>query len=133
VRSQRVKHAAEDLDVSCILELLKQLVKAGLHDVARDHVQLEQFDDQLHITKHLVLLAHFKLVLVEDKEHMLVEVLTQIILQHGLLHGRAPLTPISLLPLQHLVELLLAPVEKKFSEIHLSVVCIIKLLEEAHA
>ena len=38
-----------------------------------------------------------------------------------------------LLTLQHLVELLLAPVKEEFAEVHLSVLGVVKLLEEAHA
>ena len=38
-----------------------------------------------------------------------------------------------LLALKHLIELLLAPVKKKFLEIHFGVVRVVKLLEEANA
>ena len=133
VRGQRVEHAAEDLDVASIRQLLEKLVQASLNDVAGDEVKLEQLDDKLHVAMHLVLLSHFKLILIKEQDCLPVEILAQIILQHGFLHRSTPLTPVCLLSLQHLVELLLAAVKEQLSEVHFGVFRVIKLLEESDA
>ena len=59
---------------------------------------------------HLVLLADLKLVLIENEQHLLVEVVLQVIFKECFLHGGPALTPVHLLSLKHLVELLLASV-----------------------
>ena len=81
---------------------------------------------------HLILLAHFELVVVKNGHHLLIKVLAQVVLKHGLLHGCSALPPVGLLSLQHLVELLLAPIQQEFSEVHLCVFRVIEFLEEAH-
>lgn len=82
---------------------------------------------------HLVLLSHFKFVLVEHEKHLLVKVLLQIVFDEGFLHGGSALSSMHLLALQHLVELLLASSQKQFFEIHFRVIWIIKLFEKADA
>ena len=133
VRGQRVEHAAEDLDIASVREFLEKLVQASLDDVTRDEVKLEQLDDKLHIAMHLVLLPHLKLVLIKKQDSLSVEVLAQVILQHGFLHRGTPLPSVCLLSLQHLIELLLAAIEEQLPEVHLSVLRVIKLLKEADA
>ena len=82
---------------------------------------------------HLVLLASLELIFLEHEKHLLVKVLLQVILDQSLLHAGPPLTSMDLLTLDHLEELLLAPIEKQLFKVHLSVVRVIKFLEEAHA
>ena len=133
VRGQRVEHAAEDLDVASVRQLLEKLVQASLDDVTGDEVKLEQLDYKLHIAMHLVLLPHLKLILIKEQDSLSVEILAQVIFQHGFLHRGTPLSSICLLSLQHLVELLLAAIEEQLSEVHLGVLRVIKLFEEADA
>mmetsp|Transcript_5791 Transcript_5791/g.7810 ORF Transcript_5791/g.7810 Transcript_5791/m.7810 type:complete len:256 (-) Transcript_5791:1093-1860(-) len=132
VRREGVKHAAEHLNVARG-KLLEELVKARLHDVAIDHIQVEQFNNQAHIAMHLVLLLHLQLVLVKDEKHLFVEVLRKIVLDHGLFERGSSLSTVHLLALQHLVELSLAARQEQLFKIHLGVVLVVKLLEEAHA
>ena len=82
---------------------------------------------------HLVLLSHFQLILVKNKDGLPAEVLAQIILEHGFFHRGTSFAPICLLSLQHFVELLLASVQEQLPEVHLCVLRVVKLLEEADA
>ena len=82
---------------------------------------------------HLVLLLHFKLVVVVHEEHLLIEVLLQVVLDVGLFERSSSLPSINLLTLQHFVELSLASRQKQLLKVHFSVVRIVKLLKEADA
>ena len=82
---------------------------------------------------HLVLLLHFKLVVVVHEEHLLIEVLLQVVLDVGLFERSSSLPSINLLTLQHFVELSLASRQKQLFKVHFSVVRIVKLLKEADA
>ena len=110
MRGERVQHATEHLDCACA-KLLEELIKAGLHNIAIDHVEVEELDNQAHVAMHLVLLLSLKLILIEHKQHLLIEVLLKVILDENLLHGCSTLPPIVLLTLKHLVELALAASE----------------------
>ena len=82
---------------------------------------------------HLVLLLHFKLVVVVHEEHLLIEVLLQVVLDVGLFERSSSLPSINLLTLQHFVELSLASRQKQLLKVHFCVVRIVKLLKEADA
>ena len=82
---------------------------------------------------HLVLLSHLQLVVVENVEHLLCEILLQIVLYESFFKRCAPLSSVHLLPLQHFVELLLAAGQEQLSEVHFSVVWVVKFLEKLHA
>ena len=82
---------------------------------------------------HLVLLTKLELILIENKQHLLVEVLSQVIFKECFLHGGPALTPVHLLSLKHLVELLLASVKQKLLKVHFSILGIIKLLKKSYA
>ena len=82
---------------------------------------------------HLVLLAYLELVLVENKQHLLVEVVLQVIFKECFFHGGPALTSVHLLSLKHLVELLLASIKQEFLKVHFGVLWVIKLLEKTDA
>ena len=67
------------------------------------------------------------------EEHLLIEVLLEVILDECLLKRCTPLPPVVLLALKHLVELTLASRKEQLFEIHLSVLWVIKLPEKADA
>ena len=129
---QSVEHAAKDLDISP-RKLLEELIEASFNDVSRDHVKLEKFDNQLHVSVHLVLLSHLQLVLVKNEKHLLVEVLLKIIFDKGFFHRGTPFSSVHLLALEHLIKLLLAACQKKFLEVHLCVLWIVEFFEKADA
>ena len=82
---------------------------------------------------HLVLLLHFKLVVVVHEEHLLIEVLLQVVLDVGLFERSSSLPSINLLTLQHFVELSLASRQKQLLKVHFSVVRIVELFKETYA
>ena len=131
VIGQGFEHSAEHLDVSR-RKLLEKLIKACLNDIARDHVQLEELCNEFHVAMHLILLANLELILIENEEHLPVEVLAQIVFKECFLHGGTALAPVHLLSLKHLVELLLAPIQQKLLKVHFGVLRVVKLLEKTH-
>ena len=82
---------------------------------------------------HLVLLSNLELVLIEDEQHLFVEVLAQVIFKECFLHGGPTFAPVHLLSLEHLVELLLASIQQKLLKVHFGVLGVVKLLEKAGA
>lgn len=70
-----LKHVAEYLHVP-VRQLLEELIQASLDDIAGDHVKFEKLHDQFHVAMHLVLLAHFQLVVSKDTSHAIAKVLS---------------------------------------------------------
>lgn len=134
---QLVQHLAQDLDILAV-DLLKHVIDAHRQNVGLDLVVLVKFDDQVHVSEHLLLEAELDLRLVEHVQHLLVELertrgLVCVCLCVGLVHAGAARAAVFLLDLEHLVELLLAPGQQELAEIHLYVLLVVELLEEGDA
>jgi hypothetical protein len=67
------KHLTQNFDV-LIIHFLKKFVYASNQKVCPKEIALVQFNDQSHVSEHLVLLSFTDFRFIEHIEHLLVEI-----------------------------------------------------------
>lgn len=119
----------ENLDVLAV-DLHKHVVDAHSDNVWLDLAMLVELYNQMHVSKHLFFQTVLDFTLVEHVQHLLVEFLLVFLRHCSTAVQTGPASAFFGFDFEHLIELLFAPCQQQFAEVHFNIFFVLKLVEE---